>query len=61
MTFSEVRYVPIPRLETGPFTEKEWQVILQHADADKNPPDQTIQAEHLSRTRLRESLVVGLE
>lgn len=55
------RFTPIMRLENGTYTRAEWVCILQHSIIRNFEDGLYLQYEHLSKERLRQSLLYGLE
>jgi hypothetical protein len=59
--FKRTKIMPILKLENGPYTSEEWHCIIEHSTVSMFGDGLTLQIEHLSPNRLRESLIEGLE
>lgn len=55
------KFTPILKLENGVYTRDEWTCIIQHSQIKSLEEGVYMQSEHLSKNRLRQSLIYGLE
>jgi hypothetical protein len=55
------KYMPILKLENSPYNAEEWKCILEHSLVKLLGDGLNLQLEHISRNRVRESLIDGLE
>jgi hypothetical protein len=55
------KFTPVLKLENSAYTRDEWLVILKHSQIRSLEAGLFLTSDHLSQTRLKESLLQGLE